>query len=116
VLKFPTLSKLPKLSPRYLGPYRITEKVSKIAYRLDLPSSLKIHNVLYSGNLYPYLGDKSGVTFQPVQWEELKLIASELPEDRVTTEVTSDEKGLNVANASEESVENKFEDEIGYYC
>jgi hypothetical protein len=81
---------------------------------LDLPSSLKIHNVFYSGNLYPYLGDKSGATIQPVQPEELKLIASELPEDRVTTEVTSDEKSLNVANVPEESVENEFDDEIGY--
>ena len=29
-----------KLSPRYIGPYRITERVGEVAYRLELSSEL----------------------------------------------------------------------------
>ena len=35
-----------KLSPRYIGPYRIVERIGKVAYRLELPSDLdRIHDV-----------------------------------------------------------------------
>ncbi|KAA3467534.1 RNA-directed DNA polymerase-like protein [Gossypium australe] len=35
-----------KLSPRFIGPYEIIERIRPIAYRLELPSELeKIHNV-----------------------------------------------------------------------
>ena len=35
-----------KLSPRFIGPYEILERVGKVAYRLALPNSLeKVHDV-----------------------------------------------------------------------
>ena len=35
-----------KLSPRFIRPYEVIEKVSQVAYRLALPPDLeKIHNV-----------------------------------------------------------------------
>jgi hypothetical protein len=37
----------PKLTDRRLGPFRVIEKLSDRAYRLDLPEHLKIHNVFY---------------------------------------------------------------------
>ncbi|KAF8761978.1 hypothetical protein RHS01_00172 [Rhizoctonia solani] len=40
-----------KLDPKRLGPFKITEKVSSHAYRLELPETLKIHNVFYVGLL-----------------------------------------------------------------
>ena len=35
-----------KLSPLFIGPYEILERVGKVAYRLALPNSLeKVHDV-----------------------------------------------------------------------
>ena len=43
-----------KLLPKYVGPYEITELIGKVAYRLALPESTKIHPVLHVSLLYPY--------------------------------------------------------------
>jgi hypothetical protein len=40
-----------KLTDRRLGPFKVMERLSDRAYRLDLPESLKIHNVFYVGLL-----------------------------------------------------------------
>lgn len=45
-----------KLLPRFIGPFRITEVVNEKAYRLDIPSSMKLHDVFYVGLLKPYVG------------------------------------------------------------
>ncbi|XP_075470961.1 uncharacterized protein LOC142502999 [Ascaphus truei] len=37
----------PKLSPRFLGPFKILEKVNPVAYRLELPPSMKIPSVFH---------------------------------------------------------------------
>ena len=37
-----------KLSPRYIGPYRIIEKIGAVAYRLELPLEMSdIHDVFH---------------------------------------------------------------------
>ena len=51
-----------KLTKKYVGPYQVEQVVGghRLAYRLRLPSSVKIHNVLPISSLEPYLSrDKS---------------------------------------------------------
>ena len=51
-----------KLSPRFIGPYEVIEKVGLVAYRLALPSDLeKIHNVFHVSMLRRYRSDPSHV-------------------------------------------------------
>ncbi|KAF8750487.1 Chromo (CHRromatin Organization MOdifier) domain [Rhizoctonia solani] len=55
-IKLKTLS--PKLTKQHLGPFKITKKISNWAYRLELPPSMRIHNVFYVGLLSKVKRDK----------------------------------------------------------
>ena len=51
-----------KLSPRYIGPYEIIERVGPLAYKLALPLELaRIHNVFHVSMLRGYRSDPSHV-------------------------------------------------------
>ena len=55
VVKF---GKLGKLSPRYIGPFEILERVGIVAYRLALLSSLSsVHEVFHVSMLRKYTPD-----------------------------------------------------------
>ena len=59
-----------KLSPRFVGPFEVLERVGKVAYRLALPPSLSgVHNVFHVSMLRKYIPDPSHV----VDYEPLKL-------------------------------------------
>ena len=47
LIRFNSKSGNDKFVPRYLGPFRITRKVSSHAYELDLPISMKMHPVVH---------------------------------------------------------------------
>ena len=62
-----------KLSPRFIGPYRITERVGKVAYRLDLPSELgNVHNVFHVSQLRKFLSDPTKI----IEPDEVELNTS----------------------------------------
>ncbi|KAL4319667.1 hypothetical protein GQ457_18G012030 [Hibiscus cannabinus] len=59
-----------KLSPRYIGPFDVIEKVGSAAYRLALPLEFdKIHNVFHVSMLQKYRSDPSHI----LEPEEVEL-------------------------------------------
>ncbi|KAJ9552857.1 hypothetical protein OSB04_016902 [Centaurea solstitialis] len=47
-----------KLSPRYIGPYEIIERIGPVAYRLELPEGLRgVHNTFHVSNLRKCLAE-----------------------------------------------------------
>ena len=59
-----------KLSPRFIGPFEILEKVGEVAYRLALPPALSgVHNVFHVSMLRKYVSDPSHV----LSYENLEL-------------------------------------------
>ncbi|GJZ23219.1 hypothetical protein Tco_0560678, partial [Tanacetum coccineum] len=48
-----------KLNPRYVGPFKVLEKVGAIAYKLELPQELsRVHNTFHVSNLKKCYADE----------------------------------------------------------
>jgi len=69
-----------KLSPTYIGPYEIIEKLNPIAYHLDLPIELgHVHNVFYISQLRKYTLDSDHtIVSEPIEIIE-DLVYEERP-------------------------------------
>ncbi|KAH9301654.1 hypothetical protein KI387_013237, partial [Taxus chinensis] len=58
------------LSPRFVGPFEILERIGPLAYRLALPPSLsRVHDVFHVSVLRRYVTDPSHV----LDWTSLQV-------------------------------------------
>ncbi|KAM2004949.1 hypothetical protein ACFX15_000188 [Malus domestica] len=83
-----------KLSPRYIGPYEITERIGEVAYRLELPLELsKVHNVFHVSMLRHYVSDPSHVIPpQPLE---------------INPDLTYDEEPVTILDWKDKTLRNK---------
>ncbi|KAM1033810.1 hypothetical protein FF1_037259 [Malus domestica] len=83
-----------KLSPRYIEPYEITERIGEVAYRLELPPELsKVHNVFHVSMLRHYVFDPSHVIpLQPLE---------------INPDLTYDEEPMTILDWKDKVLRNK---------
>ncbi|KAL0362072.1 UNVERIFIED_CONTAM: hypothetical protein Scaly_1162400 [Sesamum calycinum] len=83
-----------KLSPRYIRPYEILERVGPLAYRLALPSELsQIHDVFHVSMLRRYRSDPSHIL------RELEI--------EISKELTYVEEPIKILDRSIKKLRNK---------
>ncbi|TYK31664.1 pol protein [Cucumis melo var. makuwa] len=77
-----------KLSPRFVGPFDILERIGPVAYRLALPPSLSaVHDVFHVSMLRKYVTDPSHVVdYEPLEIDE-NLSYTEQPVEVLAREV-----------------------------
>nr|CAD1836349.1 unnamed protein product [Ananas comosus var. bracteatus] len=77
-----------KLSPRYIGPYEILERIGMVAYRLALPPKLAgVHNVFHVSNLCKYMHDPEHVlVYEPPELQD-DMSYEEFPVEILAREV-----------------------------
>ena len=85
-----------KLSPRFIGPFEVLDRIGEVAYRLAMPPSLSaVHNVFHVSMLRKYVSDPSHV----LSYEDL-----ELDED-----LSYEEKPVQILDRKEKSEEATWE-------
>ena len=83
-----------KLSPRYIGPFEIVERVGPVAYRLDLTEELsRVHNVFHISMLRKYIPDPSHVL--------------EAPEIELRDDLSYEEQPVQILGREEKELRNK---------
>ncbi|GKB24654.1 hypothetical protein Tco_0864055, partial [Tanacetum coccineum] len=81
-------SKRGKLNPRYVGPFKVLEKVREVAYKLELPEELsRVNNTFHVSNLKKcYANEPLAVPFDGLHFDD-KLQFVEKPEEIMDREV-----------------------------
>nr|GEV42378.1 putative reverse transcriptase domain-containing protein [Tanacetum cinerariifolium] len=77
-----------KLSPRYIGPFKILERIGSVVYKLELPRELQgVHDTFHVSNLKKCLSDESLIIpLDEIQLDE-KLHFIEEPVEIISREV-----------------------------
>ena len=52
----------PKLHPKFIGPFQVTERIGAQAYKLLLPQEMRIHIVFHASLLQPWHHSSAGIT------------------------------------------------------
>ncbi|GJU70981.1 hypothetical protein Tco_1262386 [Tanacetum coccineum] len=78
-----------KLYPRYVGPFKVLEKVRSVAYKLELPQKLsRVHNTFHVSNLKKcYADELVAVPLDRLHFDD-KLQFVEEPVEIIDREVT----------------------------
>ncbi|XP_062077935.1 uncharacterized protein LOC133782594, partial [Humulus lupulus] len=83
-----------KLSPRFVGPFEILERVGQVAYRLALPPSLSgVHSVFHVSMLRKYVSDTKHV----LRYEDLEL----------QTDLSYEEQPVQILDRKDKVLRNK---------
>jgi hypothetical protein len=63
------IGKKGKLSPRFVGPFKITQRVGRLAYRIALPPDLvRTHDVFHVSMLRKYIANPDVIVeYKPLQ-------------------------------------------------
>lgn len=73
-----TNRKCSKLQPLFIGPYRIIQVISKVAYKLELPSAMKVHPVVHISQLRRYLSPTEDFPQRKIKAPEPIIIDDEI--------------------------------------
>ncbi|KAJ0483369.1 putative nucleotidyltransferase, Ribonuclease H [Helianthus annuus] len=78
-----------KLSKRFFGPYKILERIGKLAYKLDLPATSRIHPIFHVSLLKPSYGTTSTTTDTLDNFQDDEIVDL-LPEDVINNRIGLD--------------------------
>ena len=83
-----------KLSPLFVGPFEVLERIGVVVYRLALPPSLSaVHNVFHISMLRKYILDPSHIlNYEPLQLKQ---------------DLTYEEKPVRILDTKEKGLRNK---------
>ena len=68
-----------KLAPRFVGPFKVVQRIGEVAYRLALPLQLSlVHDIFHVSMLRKYHPEPCHV----IQWQEVEVVEDTTYEER----------------------------------